>query len=325
MRIAFCGKGGSGKTSLATLFIKYLQSKNLPVLAIDGDINQHLGVALGFSATAIRELPKLGQQQPVMKNYIIGTNPRIRQASDIIESTPAGRGSRLMQRDDGNPVETTFMLTQGSVKFMGIGGHEDHDVGATCFHKFTGAEGIFLNHYLDGADEFLIADMCAGADPFASSGLATRFDAIALVMEPTLKSVAVWHQAKAYADPHKIRVWAIANKISSPADLAFIEDQIGEKCLCQFAPLDVLRQAEKGQSFNVADLAPTTIAALQILEGKLLSLPPRDWLHYQQVGQHFHKRAAAGWASAMYGHDLTQQIDEEFRYPEPVTSTKQAA
>jgi len=92
MRIAFCGKGGSGKTSLATLFIKYLQSKNLPVLAIDGDINQHLGVALGFSATAIRELPKLGQQQPVMKNYIIGTNPRIRQASDIIESTPAESG-----------------------------------------------------------------------------------------------------------------------------------------------------------------------------------------------------------------------------------------
>src|SRR5438128_1476541 len=47
MRIAFVGKGGSGKTTSAAMFSRYLAAQNLPVLAIDADINQHLAQALG--------------------------------------------------------------------------------------------------------------------------------------------------------------------------------------------------------------------------------------------------------------------------------------
>ena len=46
MRITFLGKGGSGKTTLATSFVKYLENKNKKVLAIDADINVNLGTAL---------------------------------------------------------------------------------------------------------------------------------------------------------------------------------------------------------------------------------------------------------------------------------------
>lgn len=46
--IAFAGKGGTGKTSLAGLTIKYLISNNLkPVLAVDADSNACLNEALG--------------------------------------------------------------------------------------------------------------------------------------------------------------------------------------------------------------------------------------------------------------------------------------
>lgn len=46
--IAFAGKGGTGKTSLAGLTIKYLLSKrNGPVLAVDADSNACLNEALG--------------------------------------------------------------------------------------------------------------------------------------------------------------------------------------------------------------------------------------------------------------------------------------
>lgn len=49
--IAFAGKGGTGKTSLASLTIKYLINKRRgPVLAIDADSNSCLNEALGVEA-----------------------------------------------------------------------------------------------------------------------------------------------------------------------------------------------------------------------------------------------------------------------------------
>ena len=42
MKIAFAGKGGSGKTTLSALFTRHLAAQGLPVVAVDADINQHL-------------------------------------------------------------------------------------------------------------------------------------------------------------------------------------------------------------------------------------------------------------------------------------------
>ena len=50
--IAVAGKGGSGKTSLAALAIRYLhRNRNGPILAVDADANANLGESLGLEAT----------------------------------------------------------------------------------------------------------------------------------------------------------------------------------------------------------------------------------------------------------------------------------
>ncbi|MBA7574054.1 MAG: AAA family ATPase [Dehalococcoidia bacterium] len=47
--IAVAGKGGSGKTSLSSLVIRYLMKKGaVPILAIDADPNANLGESLGL-------------------------------------------------------------------------------------------------------------------------------------------------------------------------------------------------------------------------------------------------------------------------------------
>ena len=47
--IAVAGKGGSGKTSIASLIIRYLkQNKEGPILAVDADPNANLGESLGL-------------------------------------------------------------------------------------------------------------------------------------------------------------------------------------------------------------------------------------------------------------------------------------
>ncbi|MFH1382494.1 MAG: AAA family ATPase [Chloroflexota bacterium] len=48
--IAVAGKGGSGKTSITSLIIRYLKNNHLdPILAIDADANANLGDSLGLT------------------------------------------------------------------------------------------------------------------------------------------------------------------------------------------------------------------------------------------------------------------------------------
>lgn len=324
MRIAFCGKGGSGKTSIAALFIRYLSTKGDPVLAIDGDINQHLSAAIGLDPQKVEALPRLGQQIKILNNYVAGQNKRIN-PDHIIESTPAGNGSNFITFEGDDPVSHHFILREKNLRFAAVGGHEEHDIGTTCFHKFTGAEGIFLNHLIDKKHEFVIGDMCAGADPFASSGLASRYDAIYLVLEPTTKSLSVYSQARQYADPFGIRLFILANKIVSPDDIAFIEERTGQKVLCAFGDLKAVRDFEKGRDYSISDLEAESIDALETMRQTALSLGPRDWKRYIENGKFFHQRSSEGWASAAYGADLMQQIDPDFSYEALYKNIRQAA
>ena len=48
--IAVAGKGGSGKTTLTSLIIRYLKNTGTgPILAVDADANANLGESLGLT------------------------------------------------------------------------------------------------------------------------------------------------------------------------------------------------------------------------------------------------------------------------------------
>ena len=86
---------------------------------------------------------------------------------------------------------------------MVTGAFEEKDLGVSCYHSKVGAAELYLNHLVDGPDEYLVMDMTAGADAFAS-GLFTRFDLTCLVVEPTRKSVSVYQQYREYAKEYDV-------------------------------------------------------------------------------------------------------------------------
>src|SRR3954451_17187034 len=108
MKIAFVGKGGSGKTTVSALFCRYLASLRVPVLAFDADINQHLGEALGLPEDEVARIPALGLEMERIKDYLRGTNPRIAQASVMTKTTPPGQGSRLWRVCEENALLSYF-------------------------------------------------------------------------------------------------------------------------------------------------------------------------------------------------------------------------
>lgn len=316
MKIAFVGKGGSGKTTLSGLFIRHLAARRTPVIAVDADINQHLGVALGLDESEAAELPALGAQLPLIKDYLRGTNPRIASPETMIKTTPPGEGSRLLRIREDNPVYDacahTVPLEGGDVRLLATGPFTEADLGVACYHSKTGAVELCLNHLVDGREEFVVVDMTAGSDSFAS-GMFTRFDMTFLVAEPTLKGVSVYRQYRDYARDFGVALRVVGNKVQGPDDLDFLRSEVGDDLLVSFGHSDWVRAMEKGRPRPLAELAESDRDALHtVWEAADEAYELRDWQRYTRQMVHFHLRNAESWGNEKTGADLAAQVDPGF-------------
>jgi CO dehydrogenase maturation factor len=312
VKIAFVGKGGSGKTTLAALFASQLAAAGAPVLALDADINQHLAVAIGASEADAAGHPTLGEHLPLIKEYLRGDNPRIGSAAEMIKTTPPGAGSRLLRVVEDNPVYAACVRQVGpaGIRLAVTGRFADDDLGVACYHSKIGAVELLLNHLLDGAGEYVVVDMTAGADAFAS-GLFTRFDLTFVVCEPTVRSVGVYRQYAGYARDFDVRVAVVGNKVSDQDDLAFLRAEVGTDLLGWVDRSAHVRAAERGEHRPIGDLEPANAATLAAMRTAADAVR-RDPVAYQRQGVTFHLRNAAAWANERVGRDLAQQVDPDF-------------
>ncbi|GAO06943.1 hypothetical protein TPA0598_02_01810 [Streptomyces lydicamycinicus] len=316
MKIAFVGKGGSGKTTLSSLFIRHLAASRVPVIAVDADINQHLGAALGLDEAEASALPAMGAQLPLIKDYLRGSNPRIPSAESMIKTTPPGEGSRLLRVGEDNPVYDacvrTVELDAGAVRLMATGPFTESDLGVACYHSKVGAVELCLNHLVDGREEYVVVDMTAGSDSFAS-GMFTRFDMTFLVAEPTRKGVAVYRQYKEYARDFGVPLKVVGNKVQGPEDLAFLRDETGDDLLVAVGHSDWVRAMEKGRPARFAQLEEANRHALETLHHTAdAAYGRRDWERYTRQMVHFHLKNAESWGNAKTGVDLAAQVDPAF-------------
>ena len=94
MKIAFVGKGGSGKTTMSVLFSQYASIEH-KVLTIDADINMHTASELGVNTDEIKILSDKETSLEI-RRLLIGDNKRIESVSHFRKSTPPARGSTTM-------------------------------------------------------------------------------------------------------------------------------------------------------------------------------------------------------------------------------------
>lgn len=316
MKIAFVGKGGSGKTTLSSLFVRHLAAARIPVIAVDADINQHLGCALGMTEREAAALPAMGDHLPRIKEYLRGSNPRIAGTQAMIKTTPPGSGSRLLRVVEDNPVYVACArrvpLDDGEVRLMVTGPFNDDDLGVSCYHSKVGAVELCLNHLVDGRAEYVVVDMTAGSDSFAS-GMFTRFDVTFLVAEPTRRGVAVYRQYKEYAKDFGVTLRVVGNKVQGPDDLEFLLAETGDDLLVTVGHSDWVRSAEKGHAPPFARLEAANHQALRTMHRAAdAAYERRDWERYTRQMAHFHLRNAESWGNARTGYDLATQIDPSF-------------
>jgi CO dehydrogenase maturation factor len=317
MKIAFVGKGGSGKTTLAATTARYLASRKLPVLAIDADINQHLGQSLGLSEADANNIPAMGLEIDKIKKYLIGTNVNIGDISAMIKTSPPGRGSRLLRVTESNPLYDYFTKEICGIRIMAVGPFTEEDLGVKCYHSKTGSVELVLNHLIDTKKEYVLVDMTAGADSFAS-GLFTRFDVTFLIVEPTQKSLSVYEQYKKYAEQYDVCIRVIGNKVEGDSDIAFIRDRVGNDLIASFSYSQFVRAMEKGATRPFSELERENVDALSSMI-ETVDRREKDWGKFYAQAVEFHRKNALSWANATIGTDVTQQIDPSFSLKDVVT------
>lgn len=300
MRVAFTGKGGSGKTTMASLFAMQMAKKGKNVLALDADINQHLAAALGFTG----QLRSMGEEFAMIKKYLHGDNLLFDENS-MHKTTPPGRGSQFISLQDDDWFMKRYVVESQGVRLAGAGEIPHGNVGVRCYHGLNGAVELILGHMLDGKDDVVIVDMTAGADAFSSS-LFAKVDALVLVVEPTLKSLSVYDQFLPKAKEYKVPFLVVGNKVQDEDDKKFIESKVGPLIAC-VGQSAFVRKRERGLNIAFDELEADLAAQLDTIYSAVDKIG-RDWDLLEERSHLLHRKNADDWmGKAAHGH-----IDDSF-------------
>jgi len=222
MKVAVTGKGGVGKTTVSAFLARCWRDLGHTVVAVDADPDANLAGTLGYGGPAIVPLSKLKQ---------------------LIEERVGGGDGwggflRMNPRVDDIPLEFGVMID--GIRLLVMGTIERGGSGCACPANVLLRE--VLNHLLLRNQEHVVVDMEAGVEHLGR-GTAEGVDEMLVVVEPGWASMETAARVTALAQHLGIqRIWAVANKISSPDDLDFVSAHLPGLPLIGVLPLD--RQVE---------------------------------------------------------------------------------
>jgi len=229
MKIAVSGKGGVGKTTFSSLFIRTLNADGKHVLAIDADPDANLASAIGINRsetiTPIAEMKDLIFERTEAKPGTIGgffkLNPKVDDLPDALS------------------------IRYENIKLMRLGGVKKGGAGCIC-PESTLLKAL-VTHIVLARDEVVVMDMEAGIEHLGR-GTAQAVDKLLVVVEPGRRSIdTAGHIRTLAAEIGLANIAVIGNKIRGLNDEAFLKKHLPD--------FDYLGSLPYDESLIEADLA----------------------------------------------------------------------
>jgi len=216
-RILICGKGGSGKSTVAALMSTILQQKAYEVIVLDGDASNPEGLVRLLFGKGVE-----GEPKPLIEFF---------GGVDVV-TCPVDDPSPLTRINDADPVperrinlfkelSPDYYLKKAHTTLLQAGKIQTYGQGC------DGPLEKVVRDFMVEGDAVNLIDMKAGVEHFGRK-IPDRMDIILAVLDHTLESVSIAKRMGEFCRTAGITdFWLILNKIGSREVQAMLMDKLG--------------------------------------------------------------------------------------------------
>ncbi|MDR1915154.1 MAG: AAA family ATPase [Synergistaceae bacterium] len=230
MKIAVSGKGGVGKSTIASIIALMKAERGDRVLALDADPDANLASSLGISHREQQRIVTISQQIDLIEER---TGAKVGQYGQVFRLNP-----------EVSDIADHYAYKYRGVSLLVLGAVKAGGSGCAC------PENTFIRALVNDLILFkgdtLIMDMEAGIEHL---GRATSqgVDAMLVVVEPGQRSIDCALLVERMSKEIRIkRVLFVANKITGEDDKAFVREALPNREIVAFLPYtDVLKNADR--------------------------------------------------------------------------------
>ncbi len=207
-KMAVCGKGGTGKSTLTALLAEVLRREGYTVLVIDSDeSNPGLPRLLGLDTPSTPLISLLER---------FSTGDRKEDASWL-------EAPRISLES----IPRAFIVSAPRMKFLTVGKIIDPFQGCAC--QMADLARDFVQKIDLGIKEIMLIDMQAGIESFGR-GMERGVDTVLTIVEPSFDSLALAEKIRYMAEGIGISaIQAILNKIPSPKAEEKLREELENK------------------------------------------------------------------------------------------------
>ena len=251
MKVAITGKGGVGKTTLASTLARLYADEGRTVLAADVDPDANLGLALGLTEEEVNSIVPVSKMKQLAKQRT-GANDQ---------------NSFYKLNPDVSDLPDKLAKNINGVKLLVMGTVDTGGSGCVCpEHVMLKA---ILTNLVFRRDDVVIMDMEAGLEHLGR-GTASMMDQFIVVIEPGARSVQTYHNVKRLAKDLGVKqVRVVANKVRNESDEAFVRGAIPAEDLlgCIHYNPDIIDADRQGKS--PYDFSPAAIEEIRQIKAIL--------------------------------------------------------